>query len=421
MSAQVVLLGMLFHDRAFAAYNLASQEELTRLTIPPGRNQLPLRLAQNLDDIPVLRRVIRNVHGWDISPTEPLLYSTVLPYMRILGEVTGFVEITRPYSLRYAGAKAFNENGNVSDEAQNLIMGHASITTYVKHYLPRHITVDTQAVVRGIQPQTAIIRAACTMSRSIDRRRPRRLTPEQSASVNDHPTIRALLDRRARLKRTLTTKDPQYRALTSKINRERQHQRHVLLQEVKKRWEFEQPVRDVERQLDGRGVEPDPELVPEVLLPAQRELVDSVLSKPGPTLQEAMDSRNRAIRAVTLYCGIEEGGMNPTRPGSRGRNAAPPVKSQLAYEEEALEAAKVSVYKELRPTICFICLGNRRLPLDVRTHTFYTSGDLSKHFKRKHLQPIKKGDPIGCNLCQVCLISKEHLQRHAFDVHGTVS
>lgn len=73
--------------------------------------------------------------------------------------------------------------GNVSEAIQNLTMGHASMPTFLKHCLSRRVTVETQAVMRGIQPQAALMRAACTMNRSIDRRRPRRLTPEQSASV----------------------------------------------------------------------------------------------------------------------------------------------------------------------------------------------------------------------------------------------
>ena len=84
--------------------------------------------------------------------------------------------------------------GNVSEAMQNLMMGHASITTFVKHYLSRRVTVDTQAVVRGIQPQDSLMRAACTLSRSIDPRRPRRLTQEQSASINDQTNVRALLE-----------------------------------------------------------------------------------------------------------------------------------------------------------------------------------------------------------------------------------
>jgi hypothetical protein len=47
------------------------------------------------------------------------------------------------------------------------------------------------------------MRAACTISRLIDRRRPRRLTQEQSASVDDDPSVRSLLNRREQLKLTV--------------------------------------------------------------------------------------------------------------------------------------------------------------------------------------------------------------------------
>lgn len=114
-SPHVFLLGLLFYDRAFAAYNLTSPEELSRLTIPPGRNDLPLRLNRTLDNVPVFRKAVRTLHGWEISPNEPLPYSTLLPWIRTLGEVTGFSQVTRPYSLRYAGGKAFNENGKPHD------------------------------------------------------------------------------------------------------------------------------------------------------------------------------------------------------------------------------------------------------------------------------------------------------------------
>jgi len=185
-SPHAILLGMLFHDQAFAAYNLTSEEELSKLYIPLGRNKLPLHLNRELDDIPVLRQAERTPNGWAISPTEPLSYSTLLPWIRKLGQITGF----------------------------------ASIVIFLKHYLSRRITVDTQAVVRGLQPQNALMRAACTMSRSIDHRRPQRLTPEESASVNGHPTIRSLLEEQEKLKRNLpnATKHPKYKELNSKIN-----------------------------------------------------------------------------------------------------------------------------------------------------------------------------------------------------------
>src|SRR5437764_2580503 len=114
-SPHVCLLGMLFRDRAFAPYNLTSEEDLSKLYIPPGRNQLPLPLNRDLDDIPVLRQAERTPNGWAISPTEPLSYSTLLPWVKRLGQITGFAQVTRPYSLRYAGGKAFNENGKLRE------------------------------------------------------------------------------------------------------------------------------------------------------------------------------------------------------------------------------------------------------------------------------------------------------------------
>ena len=108
------------------------------------------------------------------------------------------------------------------------------------------------------------------MSRSVDRRRPRRLTQEQSASVDNDPSVCSLLNRREQLKRTVpnATKHPKYKALASKISQERQRRRHALLKDIKVRWEFEQPVRDVEQQLAGLETKDDPELVHDVMLPA---------------------------------------------------------------------------------------------------------------------------------------------------------
>ncbi|KAF1966830.1 hypothetical protein BU23DRAFT_584167 [Bimuria novae-zelandiae CBS 107.79] len=331
-SPHVFLLGMLFHDRAFAAYNLTSPEELSRLSILLERNKLLLRFAQ----------------------------------------------VTRPYSLRYAGGKAFNKNSNVSEAMQNLMMGHANIRTFLKHYLSRRVTVDTQAVVRGIQPQDALMRAACTMSRSIDARRPRSLTPEQSALVNNYLIVRSLLAERERLKRS----------------------------------EYEQPVRDVEQQLAGIKAKDvaAAAMSCDAMLPAQKAL--------------EVSRRNRAIRAVIDYCGIKEGGIHLSQLKQLKGHVVPLVTREEELQRKVnkeLEAAKVSVYKEKRPRICFVCLGNKKLPTAKRTHSFHTPGDLSKHFMRRHLANVRDGDLLRCGLCQIDIEHKMHWQQHAHEVHGTVS
>lgn len=112
-SVQTFVLGMLFHDQAFAAEHLTTPEALSRLTIPKGLNQLPLPLKKSLDDIPVFRKAIRTLYGWKISEKERLPYHTLLAIMKALGVITGFEQICRPYSLRYNGGKEMNENGKL--------------------------------------------------------------------------------------------------------------------------------------------------------------------------------------------------------------------------------------------------------------------------------------------------------------------
>lgn len=51
---------------------------------------------------------------------------------------------------------------------------------------------DTRAAYRGLETQTALMRVASGMSRTNDRRRPRRLTAAQQAEVNSHPEVRLL-------------------------------------------------------------------------------------------------------------------------------------------------------------------------------------------------------------------------------------
>jgi hypothetical protein len=94
------------------------------------------------------------------------------------------------------------------------------------------------------------------------------------------------------------------------------------------------------------------------------------------------------------------------------------ISPQLAAaeaEKQALYTATLSVFKEERPTICFLCLGEKLIK------SFAKPGDLSKHFKRKHLQHMSDRDRLECKVCQMSLQHVAHLRRHALSIHGTVS
>lgn len=109
------MLGLLFADLAFKRVDgeevLVSAKQLSQLHIRDECNELRLPLDPTLDDIPVFRRTGRTLQGASISPEKALLYSTLLPWVKKMGLITGFRQIARPYSLRYGAGKALDSSG----------------------------------------------------------------------------------------------------------------------------------------------------------------------------------------------------------------------------------------------------------------------------------------------------------------------
>ena len=193
------------------------------------------------------------------------------------------------------------------------MMQHADMRTFVNHYLPRRVTADTAAIVRGLKPQHALMRAACRMSRLINPDRPQELTTKQSLSVNQHPRLRKLAAQRERLKLRFerkATEQPAYKALCREITNERQRQRSALRKQVKKIWDFEHPVNEVKLQLSGHKFSEDVKTTLELSddMPlAQKHLIETVMTLLGITLEDEFRRRNDAINAVAAYCKFEEG------------------------------------------------------------------------------------------------------------------
>ncbi|KAF8855964.1 C2H2 finger domain protein [Acephala macrosclerotiorum] len=432
LSPHVALLGLIFADNAFLAPSLTSAERISELDIPSGYEQLPLRLKPKMADIPVFRKSIRTPYGWEISPDQPLPYTTLLKWMKRLGVLTGFPQITRPYCLRYGAGNAFNQSvryanrrltSDVSDALQNMIMQHAKIDTFIKHYLRRKVTVDTRAIVSGYEPQRDLMRAACRMTRWIDPNRPQELTPEESLSVNQDPVKRRF--------QGTATRQPGYRIIGRAIFNTRQRLRTALLKYVQERWDLEHPVDEIERQLSGLKLSQDVKTTldqNDEMPPLQKRLAETVMTLPSTTIEKEFRRRNAGIDAVAAYCHFQEGraAALPHKKSSTRRTSPMPSKEtspQLAAaqaEKQALSDAMLLVFTEKKTTTCFLCLGEQSLPFEKRTYKFASPGDLIKHFKRKHLAHIKEGDQLKCKVCRMSLQYKAHLQNHALSIHGTV-
>ncbi|KAG9242863.1 hypothetical protein BJ878DRAFT_577054 [Calycina marina] len=355
-------------------------------------------------NIPVFGKSIRTAHGTEISTDQALTYAILRSILKAIGILLGLLHILRAYCLRCGAGNAFNRicsssihsssvvryansSGidDVSNPLQNMMMQHADMRTFLNHYLSRRVMADTAAIVRALNPEDKSMRAACRLGRWINPDRPQELTMRRP-----FPSTRNL---------AFTNLSPKY------------------------------PVQEIEKQLSGRkfteGVKSALESSDD-MPPAQRRLVETVMSLPGATLEEEFLRRNTAIDAVAAYCKFEKGGLR--RGGKSARMVvslpSPDTGSQVIAamaEEQALKAAMISTFTERRPCGCFYCLGRECLSFEKRVYSFKTRGDLTQHFKRKHLSHINEGERPQCNACKIQLKNKMHFQNHALAIPVTVS
>jgi len=279
-----------------------------------------------------------------------------------------------------------------------------------------------------MKPEKELMRFAYSISRSIDPRRPWKLTPEQSASVNDLPCIIKLAQRAKKLSGAPegSQRWKKYRKACRCVENEKMRQRRLLLVDIVDWFKKEQPVKDSERQLSGKVVDGGTRGALERsdhITPEQLYLIDAILTLPEATFEKECKRRIAAINAVTAYCGVEEG--QPCCRGPRGRATvlSAPKAADVAQPaaDTLLSIAISSIKKDKRPTICFLCLGNPALPIRERVISYATPGSLTRHFNRKHASKLEEWEPSICWMCDIKLEHRQHLQNHAERFHGTVS
>ncbi|KAK1840387.1 C2H2 finger domain-containing protein [Colletotrichum chrysophilum] len=428
LSPHVFLLGILFRHQSFRAPSLTSPHHLHSLDIHPGERELPLPLREGLNDTFVFRRAVETLTGYQISPDGRISSGMMAAWIKRIGEILGFEYPTIAYSLRYNAANAFDQSVDVSEALRNLAMGHGNSDPFQRHYLGRNISADLWGILRGQKPQQALLKQACSIGHSISKRRPIDLTPEQSASVATHPTIRTL----TKAVQGLPLGSRQYTEAKRAIRNEKQRLRKELKQQIRDEWTGKQATDDIERQIHGIGfAKPTTVDTCRPQGPAQKRLLAKLTAPLVTTLEGQYRRRDDAINAVSVYCSVQEGcTVRRSRPLSTPKAALSDPPYNL-LEGGPLYLATLSVFvtsEKQRPRRCFICIGQAMdLPpddkdrLDDLAREFYTSNDLTKHFRRKHLSKVTDGNRVGCKVCDITLEHKMHLQNHAYKIHGTVS
>jgi Protein of unknown function (DUF3435) len=317
-------------------------------------------------------------------------------------------------------------------------MLHSDTRTFLKHYLSRRIETDIRSLYQGLEPQTEIMRAATRMSRWIDTRRPRELTTEQKACVDRDPEVQELIRRRDHLKRLVVAPIERCKGTReyNKLQRSkrdvinaRKRRTYALRKAVRQAFDDEQAVIDIERQLSEAAVDDDAKemlATEEGMLPEQIHLLKKLMTWPTSlSLEDEWCRRSKAINAVTAYCRVEEGGSRRGRKPKRlDRHAGQPASQDVNGEAEStvlLHSTLEHLRRAERPVACFLCYGNPKRSIYTRTKRYNRPQDLTRHFRKDHLNCLNEKEPVRCDFCKVTLQHKMHLQNHAHTEHRTHS
>jgi hypothetical protein len=334
--------------------------------------------------------------------------------------------------------------GGVSDAEQNLIMKHANIHTFLNHYLPRHIDADMQNIMNGRDSNTTLMRAITRISRWIDKRRPRKLTDQQRASIREHPEYLAAVSQRDQQEEAYQ-ENPSSQML-SKLQRLRRkvlstYNRlyEALRKKTREEFDRKQAVIDIERQLSGTAL--NDEEAKEVLrtedeMPPERiHLIEKLFSWPtSPSLEGEWVRRNAATMAVSQYCPVREGGPLRGRPkrkapsdgfddeqrasGKRNSDEYCQPSKPLSARDLLFQEAEEHIRTAEKPRRCFQCFGNSSLPDNRRTQEWTQYKSTLRHFRSKHLDDRK------CNFCGDTsgdFLHEMHLRNHAATFHRLIT
>ena len=277
---------------------------------------------------------------------------------------------------------------------------------------------DTQAAYRGLKPQTALMRAAGGMSRTIDPRRPRRLTPAQQAEVDCHPEVRLLRrirdQKRSVAGRKGTPSYDQYQRAYRAHRNSRRRREKALLVDVKERYKKEQPVIDIQRQLKGSPVAERKAIkTAEFVFVERVRAIDALFTFATSSTEEESRRRAAAIDALIALCKKQE------TQGFRRRKADIKVEERTSPSDFSYSNLSENIRIECQDRQCIFCLGNEDLSADDRLKTFWARGDLKKHFHRKHLRHHPDDEPIACPhpRCDITFERKMYFQNHVEEIH----
>lgn len=306
-------------------------------------------------------------------------------------------------------------------------MQHTRSEVFQQHYLPRHISADTQAAYRGLPAQSAVMRAASGMSRGLDVRRPRKVPTEQLSQIEAHPKVERARRKMeelqskvkqikrqnpsdSRLSNLRATKDEAVRAYRN----EKRRQKDILLQKAKEQFQKDQAVADIQNLLNDLPAAAPAPVQHEYTLKERSMAVQALFTLPEKTLSEERRRESQAIEALVALCRKKEDRRRPRSLKVSDKIDSPRTDPVVPDEPAGAQSIKC------KPTQCFLCLGDEELPSQKREKEFYSRGDLKKHVQRYHLRHIDVDATVVCPLDGEFLQGHADVLSHGQYIHGTI-
>ncbi|KAF3492095.1 uncharacterized protein GIQ15_01612 [Arthroderma uncinatum] len=376
LSIHTYLLGILLDDDAFKAPNLKSMDDIQRLAIGKNRQKMDV----------------------------PLKPSKLDHYVFYFGELLSYLEVMFMRRFRYGSGTRINKSGEFSEAEQNLIMNHANIGTFLRHYLTREVH-QLDRVIRGLGRDSAIIQAMSRIGASIDRRRPRDIPPELKATISTDPEVQEAIQKLEAFK-------------SRDLDDSRKN--HDKLDQLKRR-----VVIDIKHQLSGKAMDEEKrETLGMELPPKLIDLLDKLITWPvSEDVEAEWKRRNAAVEAAHTYCSVREGGPQKGRPPKRAapdplpevdvkrvKAEEPPRKSEAVRAREHIVSVASGAEEANRPRACFHCLKMYARPQEV-----------TRHLRSDYLPYLPEQGPIKCPFCGIKLEHKQHLRAHVELMYRTLT
>ncbi|KAK3669522.1 hypothetical protein LTR78_010576 [Recurvomyces mirabilis] len=344
----------------------------------------------------------------------------------------GYREPVTWYWLRRLVLNAVDGAG--SEEVRNQVAGHLDSRTYRNNYQDQHISLDVASLVRGRPTEDTLMQKLNHAAADIDPDCNIPLAPETLQQIASLPDVAALEAECCRLAQALrdrygavsgapssdslatqhTQAQRQYRA-------RKQYHRSRLLIRQRRDFFAQKDTELIKMQLSSGELTdstPPKQKVCNLSIPERATLVTlaNVGHLSSPTSRA---DRLSAVQAMANLCRRVE--LPQCRRGQEtipARDMTPNISSSNHDKVPHTDQFPL----QCLPFQCLFCLGDERLILADRTHSFNRQQALWKH-ARKHLDAIDEREKVfcphpKCRKLDVALHDIQHLKNHGLREHG---